>query len=123
MPKQERYRVLLMCKKCDKVYNGSPFVGYEKAISIYHSTLVNTDETCKNKDCDSYIKLNDRITVLIEGKPIGKFINMATPTTKFDRMLKAGKISEDEYNLKIEQYADGGKLNWIKRDLTFTTEG
>lgn len=52
MRKQERYRVLLMCKKCDKVYNGSPFVPYEKAIRIYHSTLINTNETCKNKDCE-----------------------------------------------------------------------
>ena len=52
MPKQERFRVLLMCKKCDKVYNGSPFVNYEKAIRIYHSTLVSNTDTCKNKDCE-----------------------------------------------------------------------
>ena len=52
MPKQERFRVLLMCKKCDKVYNGSAFVDYEKAIKIYHATLVSNTDTCKNKDCE-----------------------------------------------------------------------
>ena len=52
MTKQKRYRVLLMCKTCDKVYNGSPFVDYEKAISICHSTLVNNTDLCRNKDCE-----------------------------------------------------------------------
>jgi len=47
-----KYRVLLMCKKCDKVYNGSAFVDYEQAIRIQHSTLVNNKDTCKEKDCE-----------------------------------------------------------------------
>jgi hypothetical protein len=47
MPKQKRYRVLLMCKACEKVYNGSPFVDYEKAIKVCHSTLVNNTDKCK----------------------------------------------------------------------------
>jgi len=51
MKKRGRYRVLLMCKPCEKVYNGSPFVDYEKAIRIYHTTLENNTDKCKEKDC------------------------------------------------------------------------
>lgn len=51
MKKRERYRVLLMCTKCDKVYNGTGFINYEKAIRIHHTTLLNNKDTCKNKDC------------------------------------------------------------------------
>jgi len=47
-----RYRVLLMCKACDKIYNSSAFVDYEKAMRIYHSTLVSNTDTCKEKDCE-----------------------------------------------------------------------
>jgi len=50
MKQRGRYRVLLMCKKCEKVYNGSPFVDYEKAIKIYHATLISNTDTCK--DCE-----------------------------------------------------------------------
>lgn len=52
MKKQGRYRVLLMCKSCDKVYNGSNFVDYPTAIKIYHTTLSNNTDTCKNEDCE-----------------------------------------------------------------------
>ena len=52
MKPKGRYRVLLMCKKCEKVYNGSPFVDYEKAMRIYHSTLVSNTDKCKEKDCE-----------------------------------------------------------------------
>jgi len=70
MKKRERYRVLLMCKTCDKVYNGSPFVPYAKAIRIYHATLVNNKDTCKNKDCE------EPLTPIIEDteKPVEKKI-------------------------------------------------
>ena len=51
MKKQERYRVLLMCTKCDKVYNGTGFINYEDAVRIHHATLLNNNDTCKNKDC------------------------------------------------------------------------
>lgn len=52
MKKRERYRVLLMCKKCNKIYNGSAFVNYEKAIRIYHATLVSNKDKCKEKNCE-----------------------------------------------------------------------
>lgn len=55
MKKRGQYRVLLMCKTCDKIYNSSGFVDYEKAIKIYHATLVNNTDVCKNEDCEEHL--------------------------------------------------------------------
>jgi len=49
--KKERYRVLLICKKCDKVYRGTGFMSYSKAINIYYNTSVQCKDVCKNKEC------------------------------------------------------------------------
>ena len=47
-----RYRVLLMCKKCEKVYNGTKLMDYGEAVRWYHNTLVRCEDTCKNEGCD-----------------------------------------------------------------------
>ena len=47
-----RYRVLLMCKKCDKVYNGTPFMSYSEAIKWHHNTLLKCKDVCRNKECE-----------------------------------------------------------------------
>lgn len=48
---KNKYRVLLMCKKCDKVYNGTGFLPYDKAIAMYYRTLLKNTDVCKNEDC------------------------------------------------------------------------
>jgi len=40
-----------MCKKCDKVYNGTKFIPYDKAVAVYYKTLLQNNDACKNKDC------------------------------------------------------------------------
>lgn len=60
MAKQERFRVLLMCKACDKVYNGSPFVPYDKAVRICHSTLLNNTDVCKECEEPLIAEIQDR---------------------------------------------------------------
>ena len=51
MKKRGRYRVLLMCKACDKVYNGTPLMDYNEAIRLYHNTLIQCKDVCKNEKC------------------------------------------------------------------------
>lgn len=51
MKKKGRYRLLLMCKKCDKVYTGSPFMNYTEVIKWYYNTLIQCTDVCKNEEC------------------------------------------------------------------------
>ncbi len=51
MKNRGRYRVLLMCKSCDKVYNGTPLMDYNDAIRWYHNTLIQCEDVCKNEEC------------------------------------------------------------------------
>jgi hypothetical protein len=47
-----RYRVLLMCKKCQKVYNGTPFIDFAEANRWYYNTLQRCTDRCKEEGCD-----------------------------------------------------------------------
>jgi hypothetical protein len=47
-----RYRVLLMCKKCEKVYNGTPLIDFAEATKWFHNTLRISEDTCKNEGCE-----------------------------------------------------------------------
>jgi len=40
-----------MCTECDKVYNGTVFISYERAMQIYHNTMMNNTDVCKVKKC------------------------------------------------------------------------
>ena len=52
----KQYRVLLMCTKCDKVYNGTPYMGLAEATKWHFLTMVKNENTCQNKDCDKPLK-------------------------------------------------------------------
>lgn len=52
MKKLGRYRVLLMCKKCDKAYNGTDRMDYNEAIKWYSNTLIQCTDHCKNDGCE-----------------------------------------------------------------------
>lgn len=55
MKPKGRYRVLLLCKKCEKVYNGTPFMSLGEATKWKHNTLIMVNETCKNEGCEEKI--------------------------------------------------------------------
>lgn len=48
------------------------------------------------------------------------FINDATD--KFQRMLEAGKMTEEKYTDEMEAHAEGGRKHFIKYDLTLVRE-
>ncbi len=85
-------------------------------------------KTKKEKDANGnpqyYIEIDknfiDRLK--LDGKPIGKYINVERPTSKYDRMLKSGKIDEAEYDEKTAQFAADGKLAFVKFDLQIVQE-
>lgn len=52
MKDKGQFRVLLMCKKCDKVYNGTKMLDYSNAVKWYHNTLVRNTDTCKQEGCN-----------------------------------------------------------------------
>ena len=52
MQPKGNYRVLLMCKKCDKVYNGTKPMSYSDAMRWYHNTLVKCNDVCPKEDCE-----------------------------------------------------------------------
>jgi len=51
MKPQGRYRVLLKCIDCDKVFNGTKPIDYTEAIKYFQSTLVNCKDVCPNEKC------------------------------------------------------------------------
>lgn len=82
----------------------------------------------KDKDKDGnpqyYIELDQKIIekLKLDGKPLSKFINVERPTAKYDRMLKAGKITQEEYEAKIADFDKEGRLSFVKFDLQVQTE-
>lgn len=86
-------------------------------------------KTKKEKDANGnpqyYIEIDKNYIgrISIDGKPVTtKFINVDRPTSKFDRMLKSGKIKEDEYDQKTADFAPDGKLSFVKFDLQIVEE-
>ena len=66
MPPKGDYRVLLMCKKCEKVYTGTKMMDYGEAMRWYHNTLVRCDDVCRNEGCEE--KLVPEIQCLTKPK-------------------------------------------------------
>jgi hypothetical protein len=58
------------------------------------------------------------VVVTVNGQNINDyFINIERPDVKFHRMLQAGKISQAEFNAKIEAYEKGGKAEALTFEL------
>lgn len=81
-------------------------------------------EKDENGNPQYYIELDKNFIgrLTLDGKPFGKYIDVQRPTTKFDRMLKAGTIDEAEYDQKTAEFAADGKLSFVKFDLQIVTE-
>lgn len=63
-----------------------------------------------------WVKIDDKTVVTVNGVKV-KALNIQRPTDKFERMLASGKMTEDEYVKKMEDYEDDGKLNFIKFEI------
>lgn len=73
----------------------------------------------RKEDGSLYIKFDDRTSVVINGVDMsGKFANLEKPSAKFERMLAAGAISEEEAQEKIAQYEEGGDLSFVRQEIT-----
>lgn len=73
----------------------------------------------REEDGSLYIKFDDRTSIVINGVEMsGKYANLEKPTAKFERMLAAGKISEEEAEEKIAQFEDGGKLSFVRQEIS-----
>lgn len=74
---------------------------------------------CRGSDGESlYIKLADGVKITIDGKEIAnRYINAEGPTTKYDRMIASGAITEEEYNEKTARFAEDGDLSFIRLEL------
>lgn len=75
----------------------------------------------KEKDIEEkdayYIKFSDDVEVTVNGKKVTS-LNVERPTTKYVRMLQAGKISDKEFEAKQEQYSATGEYNYIKFEFS-----
>jgi hypothetical protein len=68
-------------------------------------------------DGSLYIKFSDDVNV--EGVSVaGLTASLEQPHVKFERMLAAGKIDEEEAENKISRYQPGGDLEFIRQEIT-----
>ena len=83
------------------------------------ATYSNVGIIAKGKEGGLYIKVDKDLDIQINGKSVaGMYININKPTEKFDRMLAAGKITEEEYDEKTARFGAEGDLSWIRQELT-----
>ena len=71
------------------------------------SNYVNLGAIMKSKDGGLYISLNEDVEIEIDGREVAesngkRYINLAKPIEKYDRMLEGGHIDADTYNERIE---------------------
>lgn len=77
---------------------------------------------CKG-DSGSYIKLNDNVTILIDGKevPIAKSkkgnrnLNLQSPVQKVERLIAAGIIEEADQESSLEKAKEVNE--WLKYEI------
>lgn len=83
--------------------------------------------TKKDKDEDGnvqyYIKVQDGLEIKFNGKKLdGLFINVDRPTAKLKRLVKAGKITPEQYDEEAAQFEKDGKRSFVKFDISAKTE-
>jgi hypothetical protein len=76
-------------------------------------------EIRKSEDGSLYIKFDDKVSVVVNGVEMaGKSASLEKPTVKFERMLAKGVITEEEAEQKISQFEEGGKLEFIRQEIS-----
>lgn len=75
---------------------------------------------CVKKDDrnSAYLKIDGNTNVTINGKPVDNgILTVDSPKTKYDRMLKSGKINEEQYDEYLNQIPE-----FIKKEITAWVE-
>jgi hypothetical protein len=66
-----------------------------------------------------YFKLDKDVKILVNGKELASTsFQIERPTDKYDRMVKAGKMSEKEHAEKLDLYGEDGKASFVKFEFT-----
>lgn len=85
--------------------------------------FVNFGNLVLKKDGKYAIKLDTRNEIRINGEKVTSgYINAEAPLEKFNRMLEKQKISQEEYNQRVEEYSKGGKFEYVRLDLQVTMD-
>lgn len=63
-----------------------------------------------------YIKIDEDTVVTVNGKRVTS-LNMQRPIEKYHRMLKAGKITPEQFEDKDQLYSPEGEKNYIKFEI------
>ena len=79
--------------------------------------------TKKDRDAEGklqyYIKLDKEVKLVVNGKEAtSEYINVASPKTKYDKMLAKGKLTEEEADKAKARFDSEGDLSFIKQELT-----
>jgi len=73
---------------------------------------------CTGKDGGSYITVDKNVELIVNGiKFTGKYISLNSPTEKYERMAKSGKISAEEAEAKIDKIPE-----YIKKEVVIVLE-
>ena len=99
----------------------------EKKPKDYHN--IGSMKTKKEKDDEGntqyYIEIDKKYLgrISIDGKKLtSKYINVNRPTVKLEGLLKAGVITEADFDQQSADFAPEGKLNFVKFDLKLEIE-
>ena len=79
--------------------------------------FINVGQILKSKKGSLYVKVKQDVSLKAD-----EAIYIDDATVKFERMLNAGKLSEEEFEAEMEAHAEGGKKSFIKYDLTLVRE-
>ena len=69
-----------------------------------------------------YVKLEKGTELRVNGSVVTGYINISRPRDKFDRMLKAGKLTAKEHQDKISRFEKGGDLDYIQFEVSAKIE-
>lgn len=74
--------------------------------------------TLRKSDTGSYIKLEENVTILVDGEPISlnktRTIQLQDPRAKLDQMFENGYINEKDYDRRREALAEN---QWLRYEL------
>jgi len=79
--------------------------------------FINVGQILESKKGSLYIKVKQDVELKAD-----EAIYIDKATVKFERMLEAGKLSEEDFEKEMEAHDKGGKKNFIKYDLTLVRE-
>lgn len=72
----------------------------------------------RNQEGGFYIKFDKDTEIEINGVRVtGLTASCEKPTDKFERMLAVGAISEEEAQVKMAKYQEGGELEYVRQEI------